>query len=136
MTKFSNKLKKPLFQVHFGPIFPVLGAKKIFPENPALSRTTSLGILAPCQNLEKIKDTTHRRMEGRMEGRTDPILQGPSGYCRGFNNKDSRMTPRDVFLVFLLLTLNRLHTIFSCIHFCFEEINAGWVQTRKFQGIY
>ena len=33
MTKFSNKFKKP----YFGPIFPTLGAKKIFPENPAVT---------------------------------------------------------------------------------------------------
>ena len=83
MTKLSNKLKKPCFC----PIFPIFGAKKFFPKNPALSRTTSHGILAPCQNLEKVNDTiprkcpdkwkdgrTDRRMEGWMEGRTDPIL--------------------------------------------------------------
>ena len=78
MTKFSNKLKKPCFC----PIFPIFGAKKIFPKNPALSRTTSHGILAPCQNLEKINDTIprkhldrqDRRSDRRMEGRTDPIL--------------------------------------------------------------
>ena len=48
MTKFSNKLKKPLFWGQFGPIFPIFLAKKFFPVNPALSCTTSNGILVPC----------------------------------------------------------------------------------------
>ena len=78
-----NKLKKPCFWS----IFPILGAKNFFLENLALSRTTSHGILAQCQNLENINDTIlrkcpdrwkdgrmDRRMEGWMEGRTDPIL--------------------------------------------------------------
>ena len=68
MTKLSNKLKKPCFC----PIFPIFGAKKFFPKNPALSRTTSHGILAPCQNLEKINDTIPRkRPERRKDGRMD-----------------------------------------------------------------
>ena len=81
MTKFSNKLKKP--------IFPILGAKKIFSENPALSRTTSYGILGPCQNLEKINDKIptkrpERRKDGRTDGRTDrPYSIGPSGLLPG-----------------------------------------------------
>ena len=53
MTKFSNKLKKTVL-THFGSIFPIFGVKKVFPENLALPHTTSHGILAPCQNLEKI----------------------------------------------------------------------------------
>ena len=65
MTKFSNKLKKPCFW----PIFPILGAKKIFPENPALSCKTSHGILAPCQNLEKINNTSPRKRLNRWEDR-------------------------------------------------------------------
>ena len=76
MTQFSNKFKKPCFW----PIFPIFGAKKIFLENLALSRTTSYGFLAPCQNLEKVTDTIQRKhlerwkdgwMNGRMEGWTD-----------------------------------------------------------------
>ena len=75
MTKFSNKFKKPCFW----PIFPIFGAKKIFLENPALSRTTSYGFLAPYQNLEKVNDTIQRKRpdrwtEGRTERRTDPTL--------------------------------------------------------------
>ena len=78
MTKFSNKLKKPCFC----PIFPIFWAKKIFPKNPALSSTTSHGILAPCQNLEKINDTIPRKhpdrwkdgkTEGQMEGQTNRL---------------------------------------------------------------
>ena len=77
-----------MFLAHLGCIFPILEAKKIFPENLALSRTTSHGILAPRQNLEKINDTIltkrpDRRKDGRMDGRTnrrdDPILLDLSG---------------------------------------------------------
>ena len=77
-----------MFLAHFGCIFPILEAKKIFPENLAPSRTTSHGILAPRQNLEKINHTIltkrpDRRKDGRMDGRTnrrdDPILLGLSG---------------------------------------------------------
>ena len=69
MTKFSNKLKKP----SFCPIFPIFWAKKIFPKNPALSSTTSHGILASCQNLEKLmtqfqENTWTDRTEGQTEG--------------------------------------------------------------------
>ena len=74
MTQFSNKFKKPCFR----PIFAIFGAKKIL-ENPVLSRITSYGFLAPCQNLEKVNDTIQRkrldrRKDGRTEGRADPIL--------------------------------------------------------------
>ena len=65
MTQFSNKFKKPCF-------WPILGAKKFFLENPALSRTTSYGLLAPWQNLEKVNDTNQRkRLDIRTEGRTE-----------------------------------------------------------------
>ena len=77
MTKFSNKFK----------IFPIFGAKIIFPENPVLSCTTSYGFLAPCQNLEKVNDTIQRKhpvrqkdrkIDRRMEGWTDrPYFIGP-----------------------------------------------------------
>ena len=61
---------------HFGSIFPNFEAKKIFQENLALSRTTSYGFLAPCQNLEKVNDKTQRKCpnrwkNGRTEGWTD-----------------------------------------------------------------
>ena len=42
---------------HSWSIFPVFGAKKFFPENPALPHKTSYRFLAPCQNLEKTNDT-------------------------------------------------------------------------------
>ena len=60
-----------------------MGQKKIFLENPALSRTTSHGILALCQNLEKINETiprkrTDRPKDGRTDGSTDrPYVIGP-----------------------------------------------------------
>ena len=84
MTQFSNKFKK----LCFWPIFlPIFGAKRIFLENPALSRTTSYGFLVPCQNLEKDNDTIQRKCpDKRMEGRTDPIslpatAEGPISFC-------------------------------------------------------
>ena len=82
MNKFSNKLKKPCFWPILGPFSQFLGQQK-FSWRIWLSRTTSYGFLAPCQNLEKVNDTIRRkhpnrwkdgRMEGQTEGRTDPIL--------------------------------------------------------------
>ena len=54
MTLFSNKFKKLWF-------WPNLGAKKLFLENLALSRTTSSGFLAPYQNLEKVNHTLQKK---------------------------------------------------------------------------
>ena len=73
MTNLFNIFKKPCFW----PIFPILGAKKIFLEKPALSHTTSYGFLASCQNLEKTNDIISRkcpdrRNDRRVEGCTDP----------------------------------------------------------------
>ena len=64
---------------HFGPSFPILGAKKILTENPALSRTTSHGILAPCQISEKTKIQSQEKVwaEGRTEGQTDRRMNRP-----------------------------------------------------------
>ena len=63
MTKFFNKFKNSCF----GPVL-----------SPGLSRTTSYGFLAPCQNLEKTNDALSRKcpnrsMKGWTEGQTDPI---------------------------------------------------------------
>ena len=75
MTKFFNILKKPCFW----PIFPNFGTKFYFLENPALSRTTSYGFLASCQDLEETNDTIQRKHLGRRKDRrTDrPYLIGP-----------------------------------------------------------
>ena len=54
---------------HFGFIFPIFGAKKIFLTNPALSCTTSYGFLAPCKNLEKFDDTIQRKHPNRQKDR-------------------------------------------------------------------
>ena len=54
---------------HFRSIFPLLGAKKTFLENPALSHTTSYGFLAPCQNLEKNYDKIPRKCLDRQKDR-------------------------------------------------------------------
>ena len=77
MTKFSNKFKKPCFW----PIFPIFGAKKIFLENLALSRTTLYWFPEPCQNLEKVHDTIQRKhpdrqKDRRMDGQKDRRTEG------------------------------------------------------------
>ena len=71
-------MKNPVL-AHFGPIFPIFGAKTIFLGNPALSRTTSHGNLAPCKDLEKLNNTIPRKdPDGRMDGRMDrPYFIGP-----------------------------------------------------------
>ena len=41
-------------------------------KNPVLSRTTSYGFLAPCQNLEKTNDTIPRKHpDGQKDGQKD-----------------------------------------------------------------
>ena len=110
MTKCFNKFKKPYFWPIFGP-FSDFRAKTFFPENPALSCTTSYGFLASCQNSEKTNDTTisrkrlGRRTDGRTKGRTDPILQDSSGYRRGSNNEF--ITTRKFYIRTLNLDLNQ-----------------------------
>ena len=50
-----------MFLTHFSSIFSILGAKKVFLENPALSHTTSYRFLASCQNLENLEKTNDKR---------------------------------------------------------------------------
>ena len=70
-AQIFQEIGKTLFLAHFGAIFPIFGAKKIFSENSGLSRTTSYAILAPCQNLEKINDKIPRkRPYRRKDGQT------------------------------------------------------------------
>ena len=63
----------------FWALFPNFWAKIFFPENPALSRTTSYEFLAPCQISEKTNDTIPRKcLDKRIDGRTDrPYFIGP-----------------------------------------------------------
>ena len=69
-----------MFLAHFRSIFRSFEAKSFFLENTALSRTTSYGFLAKCQNLEKTNDTIRRkRPDRRKDGWTDPISKDPSG---------------------------------------------------------
>ena len=79
MAKFSNKLKKTCFWLILGQFSQSWGPKKIFPENPALLRTTSHWILAPCKNLEKVNDTFPiKRLDRHKDGWTDgPCFIGP-----------------------------------------------------------
>ena len=81
--KIFQYIQKTLFLALFWPIFPIFGAKNFFLENPALSRTTSYGFLASCQNLEKTNNTIPRKRldrwkDGRKDGRMDrPYFTGP-----------------------------------------------------------
>ena len=47
---FHYRTNSVIINAHFWSIFPNSGAKKVFKENPALSRTTLCGFLAPCRN--------------------------------------------------------------------------------------
>ena len=67
MTKLFFKFKKPYFW-HFWPIFPILGAKKVFHEIKLLC-ATSYGFLAPCQNSEKSNDPISRKHPDSQEAR-------------------------------------------------------------------
>ena len=80
MTKFINKFKKPCFWHIFGPFSQFWGQKKIFPENPALSCTTSYRFLAPCQNLKKqlIQFQENAQPDRRKDGRTDRRMDRPN----------------------------------------------------------
>ena len=49
-----------MFLAHFWSIFPILGAKNFFLENPAAMYSFIWIFSTPCQNLEKIKDTIPR----------------------------------------------------------------------------
>ena len=68
MTKYSHKLKK-LFLAHYSNFW----GKKIVPENPALSRTTSHRILAP----ETPRQTEGRKDRGSDGGTDRPYFTGP-----------------------------------------------------------
>ena len=83
MTKSFNKLKKP-FLDHFWSISPNFWAKNIFPENPALSHTTS------CENSEETNDTISRkRSDKTVNGRTHrPYFIRPFGLPPGIKNSD------------------------------------------------
>ena len=64
----------------FCSIFPILGAKKMFPENLTLSSTTSYGFIAPCQNLEKklmIQFQENAWTDGRTRRTERPYFVGP-----------------------------------------------------------
>ena len=103
---------------HFRSIFPIFWAKKITLENLALSRTTSYGFLAPCQNLEKFLDTIERkgpdrRKDGRKEGWMDrPYFIGPfwvpPGSNKGSGNKKQVLATN--FPDPLLLIINESQT--------------------------
>ena len=76
-------MEKTQFLAHFGPILPIFGAKKI---SCKMSCLTAQGILASCQNSEKIIKTQFQEnawIDGRTDRRTDPVLSDPTGYHRG-----------------------------------------------------
>ena len=47
------------------------------------------------------------------------------------NNKNIRMKSNDIVLVFLLLTLNIFHIIFSVSVVDFERVNVAWVRKES-----
>ena len=86
MTKSFNKFKKP----YFGSIFPHFGAKKNFPESLSLSRTTSYGFLAPCQNSEKkTNNTITRKCPDRQKDRQALFHRILPGVNKDFNGESS-----------------------------------------------
>ena len=95
MTKFSNKFKKPCFW----PIFPIFGAKIIFFEKSALSRTTRQGPRV----LEKTNEPIPRKLpDWKTERRTliHRTLPATAG------------SPIITTFLALMLTLNNF--IFNC----------------------
>ena len=92
--------------------FPNFGARKFFPENSALSRTTSYGFLVPVQNLEKFRDTIprkrpDRRKDGRTEGQTDPISYDPSGYRLDPTKQNTTIQPANACSKLTIKTLEQ-----------------------------
>ena len=68
-VKINDKIFQYIQQTLFLPIFPILGAKKFFLDNPGLSCATSYRFLASCQNLEKNNDTIPRQRSDRQKER-------------------------------------------------------------------
>ena len=56
-----------MFLAHSWSIFPIFGQKFFSPENPALSRKTSIGFLTLCKNLEKTNNTLPRKYPDRQK---------------------------------------------------------------------
>ena len=89
MPRFFNILKKKTVLDPFLVHFPNFGGKK----NPALSHTTSYGLLASYQNLEKTNDSipskhSDRWKERRTDGRVDkPYFIGSFQLMLGGPNK-------------------------------------------------
>ena len=75
MPKFFFKFKKP----YFWPIFPILGAKKVFPKNLAVTHNLIRVSVPPCQNSEKPNDPIPRKQPDRQQGRkmNRPYFIGP-----------------------------------------------------------
>ena len=96
MTQFSNKFKKTLFLAHF----PHLWGKKNFFQKIWLCHSQlHMGfqhhakIQSKLMTQFKENDRTDTQKDGqkdkRIEGRTDPILQDPSGYGWRSNKKQA-----------------------------------------------
>ena len=68
MTYFFSIFKKPCFWAILGP-FSQFWDKNFFLKSSALSYTTSYGLLASCQTLEKTNDIIPRKRPNRwMDG--------------------------------------------------------------------
>ena len=89
-------------KLHFWPILPFFlvgergggggGAKRHFPENLAVSHTTSCGFLASCQDLEKINDPIPKKRPNRWKnGGTDrSYFIGPLKLLLGVQQRQPR----------------------------------------------
>ena len=91
MPKFSNKFKEPCFWPVLGPFSQFFGQKKFSWKIQLCHAQLHMGFQHHAKIQEKLmiqfkeNAQTDRRMEGRKDGRTGPILQDPSGYCWGSN---------------------------------------------------
>ena len=72
MTHFFFKFKKTIF----GQFSQFSGQKKFFRKNLTLSRTTSNGFLAPCQNSKKSNNPVPRKHPKKKEERKN-YFKGP-----------------------------------------------------------
>ena len=76
-----NRFKKSCFWPIFGSFSKFLW-QKVFPENPALSHTTSYSFLAPCQNLEKPNDAMIQENVQTDKGWTEGQKDGQALFYR------------------------------------------------------
>ena len=75
MTKFFNKFKKIMFLIRFRSIFPILGAKKFFPENMAVMHNF-LWVSSKMPKFRKNWWYNSKKTPGQKEERTEGQTEG------------------------------------------------------------